>query len=277
MAAWAGVMERWRFLNSGPGRGAWNMAVDEALALEVAAGQSPPTLRVYAWEPACISLGYHQHLEEIDLRRCQADGLEVVRRPTGGRAILHEEELTYSVVVPASSAHYHEEIHHTYELLSRALLQGLRNLGVAASFARAPRGERNYRRGEFSVPCFSSSVRNEILWQGRKLVGSAQRRFDRALLQHGSILLGSAHLRLVDYLAGVDGQERARYLEFLRRKTVAVNEIAGREVTFAEMAAALVQAFAQTLGIHLEQEGLSQPEVARATELLAKYHDPNRR
>ncbi|MDZ7336905.1 MAG: lipoate--protein ligase family protein [candidate division KSB1 bacterium] len=277
MGGSARVAEAWRFLDTGPGAGAWNMAVDEALASEAAAGQGPPTLRVYWWRPACISLGYHQHLEEIDLERCRADGVEVVRRPTGGRAILHDEELTYCVVLPASSVHYHEEIPRTYELLSRALLQGLHNLGVVAQFERAPHNEQDYRRGEFSVPCFSSSVRNEILWQGRKLVGSAQRRFEGAILQHGSILLGSAHLRLVDYLAGLDEAGRRRYREFLQRRTVAVDEIAGRTVGFDEMATALARGFEHTLGISLERGTLSAGEVTRAKQLLAKYQDPNRR
>ncbi|MBC7185473.1 MAG: lipoate--protein ligase family protein [Calditrichaeota bacterium] len=267
----------WRFLDTGAALGAWNMAVDEAMAIEAAQGVATPTLRVFAWQPPCISLGYHQRVEEIDRERCLADGVELVRRPTGGRAILHHEELTYSVVIPASSPWFGEEVAQTYELISLALVEGLKSLGVAARFERAQQTEVDYRRGEFSVPCFSSSVRNEVLWKGRKLVGSAQRRYEGAVLQHGSILLGSAHLRLVDYLAGLDEQKRARYREHLRQRTAAVNEIAGREVSFAEMAEALAKGFARGVGVSVRSGELTEKETARATELLAKYQDPTRR
>ena len=271
------VSAQWRFIDTGAGTGAWNMAVDEALALEAAEGTAAPTLRVFSWQPACISLGYHQRVEEIDRERCAADGVDLVRRPTGGRAILHEEELTYSVVIPCSNPLFQQETLQTYELLSRALVQGLNNLGVAARFERAPENASDYRRGEFSVPCFSTSVRNEVLWQGRKLVGSAQRRYDGSILQHGSILLGSAHLRLVDYLACLSEEKRDQYRQYLRLRTAAVDEIAGRHVTFAEMAEALVQGFAEVFGIQLVTGELTEREKTRAKELLAKYKDPTRR
>lgn len=267
----------WRFLDCGAAPGAWNMAVDEAMAIEATQGVATPTLRVFAWQPPCISLGYHQRVEEIDLERCLADGVELVRRPTGGRAILHHEELTYSVVIPASSPWFGEEVAQTYELISLALVEGLKSLGVAARFERAQQTQVDYRRGEFSVPCFSSSVRNEVLWQGRKLVGSAQRRYEGGVLQHGSILLGSAHLRLVDYLAGLDVQERARYREYLRQRTAAVNQIAGREVSFAEVAEALAKGFARVFDVSFHSGELTEREKARARELLAKYQDPTRR
>ncbi|MCR4438403.1 MAG: biotin/lipoate A/B protein ligase family protein [bacterium] len=253
------------------------MAVDEAMAMEATQGVTTPTLRVFAWAPPCISLGYHQRAEEIDVERCLADGIGLVRRPTGGRAILHDEELTYSVVIPAGSPWFGEEVAQTYELISLALVEGLHSLGVAARFERAQQTQVDYRRAEFSVPCFSSSVRNEVLWQGRKLVGSAQRRYEGALLQHGSILLGSAHLCLVDYLAGLDEEKRARYREYLRQRTAAVSEIAGRTVSFAEMAAALAKGFARVFGVSLCSGQLTEREKARARELLAKYQDPTRR
>ncbi len=268
---------RWRFLDTGAGTGAWNMAVDEALALEAAQAPASPTLRVFAWQPPCISLGYHQKLEDIDRARCAADGVDVVRRPTGGRAILHDEELTYSVVIPAASPLYCQDTLQTYELISKALVVGLNNLGVNARFERARESSNDYRRGEFSVPCFSSSVRNEVLWQGRKLVGSAQRRFEGAVLQHGSILLGPAHLRLVDYLAGLTEEQRARYRDYLRQRTAAVDEIAGRGISFAEMAEALARGFAEVFDIALVAGELTDKEMARAEELLAKYRDPSRR
>lgn len=268
---------RWRFLDTGAGTGAWNMAVDEALALEASQPVATPTLRVFSWQPPCISLGYHQRVEEIDRARCVADGVEVVRRPTGGRAIFHEEELTYSVVIPSASPLYCQETVKTYELISTALVKGLNKLGVTACFQRARQSSTEYRRGEFSVPCFSSLVRNEVFWQGRKLVGSAQRRFEGAVLQHGSILLGEAHLRLVDYLAGITEDQRARYRDYLRQRTAAVDEIAGRCITFAEMAEALAQGFAEVFGITLVAGELTDREMARAEGLLAKYRDPSRR
>src|SRR5436190_3445677 len=125
----------WRLLLDPPAEGVWNMAVDEVLLDGVAAGSAPPTLRFYAWSPACLSLGYFQPFSVVNLEGCRGLGVEVVRRPTGGRAILHDRELTYSVVLPASTLGHDGGVLPSYRRLSVALQDGLRRLGITAMLA----------------------------------------------------------------------------------------------------------------------------------------------
>src|SRR3982074_1947256 len=182
----ASMTGAWRLLLNARGRGAWNMAVDEVLLDGVAGGTAPPTLRFYEWSPPCPSLGYFQPFDRVDLDGCRALGVEVVRRPTGGRAILHDRELTYSVTLPASALGHDGGVLPSYYRLSLALQDGLRRLGVPA--ALAPESAAS-TPGIHGPACFDRPSAHEILLAGRKLVGSAQMRRGGALLQHGSILI----------------------------------------------------------------------------------------
>lgn len=176
----------WRLILDQPAPGAWNMAVDEVLLEGVAAGKAPPTLRFYRWKPACLSLGYFQSFAVVDPASCGALGIDVVRRPTGGRAILHDCELTYSMALPASVLGYDRGILPSYHRISRALRAGLAELGVATTVAPEAAAPTTAEHGPI---CFDRPSAHEILLQGRKLVGSAQVRRSDALLQHGSILI----------------------------------------------------------------------------------------
>src|SRR2546422_3799826 len=169
-----------------PAEGAWNMAVDEVLLDGVAAGSSPPTLRFYTWMPACLSLGYFQPFSVVNVEGCRKLGIDIVRRPTGGRAILHDRELTYGVALPASLLGHDAGILPSYRRLSLALQAGLQRLGIAVSLAWE--SEAPSRAGQGPV-CFDPPSAHEILLQGRKVVGSAQVRRAGALLQHGSIVI----------------------------------------------------------------------------------------
>ena len=120
----------WRLLLTPPARGAWNMAVDEAILDHIGRGAAPPTLRLYAWEPACLSLGHAQPFADVDVARLRERGWEVVRRPTGGRAILHTDELTYSVIAPVDEPHVAGSILESYNRLAGALLQAVQALGL---------------------------------------------------------------------------------------------------------------------------------------------------
>src|SRR5438874_408787 len=126
----ASTSDGWRLLVDAPASGAWNMAVDEVLLDGVAAGTTPPTIRFYGWTPPCLSLGYFQPFDVVDLDSCRALGVDIVRRPTGGRAILHDREVTYSVVLPASVLGQDGGVLLSYHRLSLALQDGLRRLGV---------------------------------------------------------------------------------------------------------------------------------------------------
>ncbi len=189
----------WRLINTGVSDGAANMAVDEAIMRSVAEGMSLPTLRFYGWEPPCVSVGYSQSVrKEVDLDRCRERGYTWVRRPTGGLAILHIDELTYSVVAPRGEARVAGDIITSYRRLSLGLVEGLRTLHggvVQADLMEADGGL------EKSAACFDVPSHYEVTAYGRKLVGSAQVRRNGVVLQHGALPLEGDVARLVDVLA----------------------------------------------------------------------------
>lgn len=177
----------WRLIaETRPRPGAENMAVDEAILETAAAGQAPPTLRFYAWDPPALSLGYFQDAErEADLAACRAEGVDVVRRPTGGRAVLHDREVTYSVIVPTGLLP--GSVVETYRKLAGGLVLGLREIGLDA--AMAPERDTPGGPGSPYGACFEVPSSYEITVGGRKVVGSAQTRRRGVILQHGAILL----------------------------------------------------------------------------------------
>jgi len=233
------------------GSGAENMRRDGELLFAHASG-APPTLRVYSWSPPAVSLGLLQRPEQIlDLDACRAAGIDVVQRPTGGRAVLHWEELTYALVASTTDGRFGSSLSESHAIVGEALAAGLEIMGITAHLSRPS------RRAEPPLsarPCFVSAGRAEILVQGRKLVGSAQRRTARAFLQHGSLLMGPAHLQLVDYLRhGRSDPGRIEAMrERLRRGTTHVRELLGRSPSFEEMAEALVRGFSRRL--HLDAD-----------------------
>jgi len=256
----ASTFDVWRLLVDAPAGGARNMAVDEVLLDGVAAGTTPPTLRFYEWTPPCLSLGYFQPFDVVDLDGCRALGVEVVRRPTGGRAILHDRELTYSVALPASVLGHDGGVLPSYYRLSLALQDGLRRLGVPATLA--PESAAN-GSGIHGPVCFDRPSAHEILVHGRKLVGSAQMRRGGGLLQHGSILIEPrldnlmACLRLPEG-AGSPGIEDG------------VAGLAELGVTRpAQIAAAIADAFAACFGVGLVEAPL-RPEEENAVRALAR-------
>ena len=235
--------EDWQFVDSGALPGHENMEYDERLAMRLLEGTACPTVRVFRWQPWAVSLGHHQNVDDIDIRKCAADGIDVVRRPTGGRAILHAEELTYSVVMPIGQ----RSVLQVYNSISKALLQGLQLFGVDAELQRSqPKFGEVYRHAS-SIPCFSSSARYEIEWRGRKLVGSAQRRYSNGchevVLQHGSILLGPAHVRLSEYIAGNDLRLQENVRRDLRQRTVCLQEILKQRIDHAPLVVCVRRGF----------------------------------
>src|SRR3989475_5172238 len=255
----ASTSDGWRLLVAAPAGGAWNMAVDEVLLDGVAAGATPPTLRFYAWTPPCLSLGYFQPFDVVDLDGCRALGVEVVRRPTGGRAILHDRELTYSVALPASLLGHDGGVLPSYHRLSLALQEGLRRLGVPAALApESPTGS-----VEHGPVCFDRPSAHEILLHGRKLVGSAQMRRGGGLLQHGSILIEPRMDTLLACLHRTDGQG-SRGLE---EGVAGLGELGVTDV--GPIASAVGAAFAAGFGVRLVEAPL-RPEEEEAARALAQ-------
>jgi len=178
----------WRLLIDGDLPGALNMARDVAVLEAVADGNAPPTLRLYGWSPPCLTIGKHQGLDAADLEFCRAEGIDVARRPTGGRALLHHLELTYSVVAPLGIPPLGTALQGAYRVICGALVAACRNLGIDAELTG---GEVNLRlpNPTSTVPCFEAPAEGEVVVAGRKLIGSAMRAHGGCILQHGAILL----------------------------------------------------------------------------------------
>ena len=267
----------WRFLPTGYQAGAINMAVDEVLLLGVAAGGCP-VLRVYGWEPPAVSIGYAQRADsEVDMARCQNAGIDVVRRFTGGRAVLHWNELTYSVICNDGQVELSGSIEETHRRIGECLAEGMRLLGIDVELERGrPAGGRrdggDPNAGAVHQPCFSSTARWEVKCGGRKLIGSAQRRIRGAMLQHGSVLLGPEHCRLPGL---VPGSESCRASCLLAANSTDLQECAGHPIGFEEVASCLAVGFARSLGVVLDPSELTAEETVQARELAErKYGDP---
>lgn len=259
----------WRLiLESQPRSGPANMAVDEAMAEACAAGESPPSLRIYRWAPPAVSIGRHQALGDIDLAAAQTRGYDVVRRSTGGRAILHTDELTYSIAAPATEPMVQGGVMDAYRRLSDALVAGLAHLGVPVE--KAPGSVRAGR--QVSAACFEVPSAYEITTDGRKLLGSAQSRRAGYVLQHGSLPLWGDVTRLVEVLA-LDGPAREELRHQLAQRATSLAQVLGvdegsAQVQFEQVAQALVTGFESRLGLRFRPSPLSPAENQRAARLV---------
>jgi lipoyl(octanoyl) transferase len=261
------LSETWRLLIDGEQSGARNMGVDEALLDAVNDGASIPVLRLYAWQPACLSLGYAQRSRDVDRERLAARGWHVVRRMTGGRAILHTDELTYSVTLPLTHPLAAGGIIESYKRLSAALLSAVIQTGAAVSADRHDK-----RQGQRPGPvCFEVPSDYEITAGGKKLIGSAQVRRKNAMLQHGSIPLTGDISRICDVLAFPDEQTRAENRRHVSERATTLSDALGRQIAWDEAANALIDAFRATFDIQLEQSGLTTEEAANAAAHTACY------
>ena len=263
---------QWRILDnalSGPGfGGAMNMAIDEAILSEIESGRSPPTVRVYGWTPACISLGHSQKaLRELDLDRVRQFGYDVVIRPTGGRAVLHIGELTYSLIAANRSEPWCATLAMSYRTISQAVAESLAGEGFGVSLDRGYPVERPQALRAMT-PCFSSTARSEVVFGERKVVGSAQRRLRSAFLQHGSILVSREHRNMVECL-NLDGEKRARYLEILDRNAISLEEALGRPLAWQGMAAGFESRFTAALGLDARRGRLTEAEAGLISKSVA--------
>lgn len=254
-----------RVILDGPLPGAVNMTTDARLL----AGHRPaasPVLRLYRWSPPAVSIGYNQRDLDFDGEAIRALGYDLVQRPTGGRAILHADELTYAVVGTSPSPLFGATLHETYQIINRALLRFLAMLGVEAEVSA---GES--REAQRSAVCFRSAGRHEIGVGGRKLIGSAQRRTGQVFLQHGSILTGTGHADLARCLARTDAnapgdQRRTGHDPHTARNasrrelldaTTDLGHLLGRTIDedgYRMLSDQLVAAFAETLSIEVAAE-----------------------
>jgi len=228
-----------------------NMQRDNEAAL-VCSGNAKPQIRLYSWQPWAVSLGAHQREVDIDMEHCNILGIDVVRRPTGGRAVFHANELTYCAVVPLTTPEApRRTIHDVYRDVHIILLEALQLLGIHnVTFERRQTDfQAHYRTNAESFLCFSSSARYELVWYNshgsaaKKVVGSAQKLFTQGgravVLQHGSVLLGAGHERLADVVRVGQEHQRERLRAVLQSKSATLSDVAHRVISFDECAHAV--------------------------------------
>lgn len=261
-------MPVWRVVDTGAATGTINMAVDEAMLLELAAGRVPPTIRFYRWWPAAVSIGYFQDLEkELDLDACRQTGVDWVRRLTGGRAILHDAELTYSIVANQDDPAVSGTIVESYLKISRGILEALQSMGVPAEMVARPA-----KGGHGTAACFDAPSWYEIVVDGRKLVGSAQVRKHGVLLQHGSLPLTMDAEKFFSLLRMPNQRVRERLVREFQRKACSLEEALGRPVTYDATRKALEKGLAKMLGITLEPGPLTKGEMELAEQLAKEKY-----
>jgi lipoate-protein ligase A len=238
------------------------MAIDEAVFRLNGLEGLPPTLRFFGWTPPAVSLGYFQRtFQEIDVDFCRREGIDIVRRPTGGKAVLHDQELTYSLVAAVDHPLFAGSILETYRVISGCILEALKRLGLAPEMVSEGRSALGTSMEAY---CFAAPSKYELLVEGRKICGSAQVRAGGVFLQHGSLLMEidpdqtAAVMRTA--AAGIAGS------------TTTLREQLGRLIELDELACILRGAFEDTLGIRLADAGLTDREEALKQELLTgKY------
>jgi len=269
------MFDTWRLIKTPPASGAWNMAVDEAILQAVGNGHVLPTLRLYSWEPACLSIGYAQPISDVDIRRLKNCKWDIVRRLTGGRAILHTDELTYAVVGPHDDPHLTGGVLESYRRLSKALMAALFNLGLPVEALPQPQSPSMNNRTKEPV-CFEVPSNYEITTHGKKLVGSAQARKRDGVLQHGSLPLFGDLTRITQVLSFTNEHQRQVASDRLLQRATTIQSVLQRMVSWEEAAESLIKAFKDTLQLNFELTELTPREIENAEELeKGKYAHPS--
>lgn len=244
----------WHFINSGKCSASFNMALDEALLEWHSQGDIGPVLRFYEWQPATLSIGYFQSVDkEIDMDQVHKHGLGFVRRPTGGRGVLHEHELTYSVIVSESYPDMPETVTEAYRVISGGVLEGFRNLGLDAQFSVPETVQQtDDLKKPKSAVCFDAPSWYELVVEGKKVAGSAQTRQKGVILQHGAILLSLDEEKLVSLFKFKSEEQRERMRVSLPEKAVAIDRLMDRVVSVEECVEAFAKGFEDALDMQLE-------------------------
>lgn len=267
--------EVWRFIDSKEGSPSFNMALDEALLDWNSEGKMPPVIRFYGWNPATLSIGYFQKVEkEIDMEAVKQHGLGFVRRPTGGRGVLHEHELTYSVIVPEAHPEMPNTVTEAYRVISEGILKGFHGLGMEAYFAVPKTAEeRDSLKNPRSAVCFDAPSWYELVVEGRKVAGSAQTRQKGVILQHGSILLDLDEDKLFSLFKYPNDRVKERMQKAFKNKAVAINELTTGKITLDQAKAAFKKGFEEGLNIELEPYKLTDEEMAYVQKIAKERYE----
>ena len=266
---------KWYFINSGPCSPSYNMAMDEALLDWHSEGLIPPVIRFYEWNPATLSIGYFQSVErEIDMEAVKRLGLGFVRRPTGGRGVLHEHELTYSVIVTESYPSMPATITEAYRVISEGLLLGFQNLSLEAYFSVPNTDEQkdNLKKPKSAV-CFDTPSWYELVVEGKKVAGSAQTRQKGVILQHGAILLDLDEDKLIQTFKFASDEVRNKVKKSLSQKAVSINKIISKPIAIEECKVAFKKGFEDALEVELVEYKLTQEQQKYVKELETSKYD----
>ncbi|MED4081707.1 biotin/lipoate A/B protein ligase family protein [Halalkalibacterium halodurans] len=269
------IMETWRFIDSGDRDPAYNMALDEALLNWHSEGLIPPTIRFYGWNPPTLSIGYFQKVEkEINMEMVEKHQLGFVRRPTGGRGVLHDKELTYSVIVTEEHPDMPASVTEAYRIISQGILEGFRDLGLDAYFA-VPKTEeeKNALKNPRSAVCFDAPSWYELVVEGRKVAGSAQTRQKGVILQHGSIVLDIDEDKLFDLFNYPSERVRERMQRNFKNKAVPINELRDVPLSMEEVKKAFKDGFEKGLSIKLEPYTLTDAEEAEVKKIAKERYE----
>jgi len=240
------MKEQWRLLLTGYNTASVNMAIDRAVLVANSEGKVPPTVRFYGWSPPAISIGYFQSLEEeVDLDSCKRFGVDYVRRITGGGAVFHDAELTYSIVISESHPSIPKNIMESYGRICGALIKGLKNLGIESEY----------------IPI------NDIVSGGRKISGNAQTRKSRTVLQHGTILMDVDVDKMFSLLKVPDEKIKDKLIADVKQRVISVKHLLGEDIDFEKTAVAMKTGFEEEFDVELVEGSLAEDEV----ELSKKF------
>ncbi len=263
---------KWRILKQGKLSPAENMAIDDAIFELIQEGKSTPLIRFYDWNPPTLSLGYHQNAEkEVDFAKLEEVGYGFVRRPTGGRLVLHKNEVTYAVIAP-NDEHLAGNVLKSYGDISLALAEGLKLLGIKVEFEQKELS--SFSQREPVNPCFNSSSKYELAVQGKKIVGSAQVRKNGVLLQHGSIILDENQREIANLMPGLSDKMRERLASMMDNKTISINQVLNTKLPYEEAVSKFALGFKQAWSedIFEEIEDLQDFEKKRVGKLIKKKY-----
>ncbi|MEY8748260.1 biotin/lipoate A/B protein ligase family protein [Bacillales bacterium AN1005] len=267
--------ETWRFIDTGNSSPSFNMALDEALLDWHSTGDFPPVIRFYGWNPATLSIGYFQKVEkEIDMDAVKELNLGFVRRPTGGRGVLHEHELTYSVIVSEEHPGMPKTVTEAYRVISEGILQGFHLLGLDAYFS-VPKTEEQKAslKNPRSAVCFDAPSWYELVVEGRKVAGSAQTRQKGVILQHGSILLDLDEDKLFRLFKYSNDRIKEKMQAAFKEKAVAINAITDKQITIDMAKKAFKEGFERGLNIELQEYELTREQLAYVEKLAKERYE----
>jgi lipoate-protein ligase A len=260
--------QQWRLIVNKPTNGAWNMAVDESILIAVGRGEVLPTLRLYAWEPPCLSIGYAQAISDIDLHLLHSRGWDIVRRPTGGSAILHTDELTYSIIGSDEAYLLKGSLLDSYQKIAQGLLTALEMMGIDASIETIDDTLSQPVTKHREAICFENPSKFEITVSQKKLLGSAQARRKEGILQHGTLPLHGDITRITQVLAYPSEDARSFEAEQMRMRATTVAEVLNRKISWETAAQAFISGFEKHLGFKLIHSDLTLLENQLAAHLF---------